>query len=308
MFAAAVGLILTIVIAFLSIPLWRKTRTSIPVGLEAFKDQERIDLEIEKKTLLSSLADLDLDLALSKFTQSDYERLKAVDERRLVNILNRIDELSNEKPEASARREQPAQKTSQLINWATSAMIGVLVIGSATGIYSYVQSRQRAEQVASQPAQQGQGMPNPLEMVARLEARLAKNPNDLEGQVMAGRSYMALDRTEDARKAWNKVLELDPRNHEAHFNLGVILLPAIPREDQKGLEAVLNHFEIAEIRLPTEPALLWYKGVTLVRLNRYREADDSWTTAFQNLMPGSEDAEFVKQALENLRAGNPPMF
>jgi hypothetical protein len=52
--------------------------------------------------------------------------------------------------------------------------------------------------------------------------------------------------------------------------------------------------------------VLWYKGVALLRLKQYELTDRSWTEAFQNLNPGTEDAQFVKKALDSLRAGNPP--
>ncbi|MBI3995534.1 MAG: hypothetical protein HY349_06120, partial [Nitrospirae bacterium] len=74
------GLLLIVVIVVLSYPFWSKTADPIPMGLAAQADQERIDLEIEKQTLLNSLAELDLDLAQGRLTGSDYERLKAVDE------------------------------------------------------------------------------------------------------------------------------------------------------------------------------------------------------------------------------------
>jgi len=44
---------------------------------------------------------------------------------------------------------------------------------------------------------------------------------------------------------------------------------------------------------------LWY-------LKRYRETEEYWATAHTNLKPGSQDAEFVKQALAKLREGETP--
>ena len=307
MFAVAVGAILTAVIIFVSLPLWRKSSAPILMGSEATKDQERIDLEIEKQTLLNSLAELDLDLSLGRFAEKDYQRLRAVDEHRLLKVLSKFDQLLKEKPPARPSHLQPA-RPSEVFNWAISVTLSVVVIGSAAGIYSYIQGKQRAQQVAQEQGQQNLAMPNPLEMVARLEARLRENPNDLQSQIMAGRSYMTLQRIDDARKAWSKVLELDPRNHEAHYFIGLILLQTTPRDDQKGLEEALRHFDTALVKVPREPVVLWYRGATLVHLKRYSEADESWTTAFQNLAPGTEDAELVKQALQNLRAGNLPLF
>jgi cytochrome c-type biogenesis protein CcmH len=306
-FAVIVGAILTTVIVLMSLPLWRKTPMPILMGPEATKDQERIDLEIEKQTLLNSLAELDLDLSQGRFTEKDYHRLKAVDEHRLVQVLSKLDQLSKENRPAGPSRPQPALPSGGF-HWAISVVMSLIIIGSAAGIYSYIQGKQRAFQVAQEEGQPSQTMPNPLEMVARLETRLRENPNDLQGQLMAGRSYMTLQRFDDARKAWSKVLELDPRNHEAHYFIGLILLQSAPRDDKESLEEALGHFEVALVKVPREPAVLWYKGVALVHLERYSEADESWTTAFQNLAPGTEDAEYVKQALQSLRAGNPPQF
>ena len=201
--------------------------------------------------------------------------------------------------------------------WLSPIILGLVVWGGASGIYSYVTGTigLEAKRVAQEQQGQssasggsgGQGMPNPLEMVARLEARLRENPNDLQGQIMAGRSYMALERLDDAKRAWSKVIELNRRDHEAHYNLGLILLQTKDTTDSRIFEEALAHFDTALMNVPREPVVLWYRGVALVHLKRYREADESWTSAYQNLPPGSEDAEFVKQALQNLRAGNPPL-
>ena len=309
MFVIAAGLILIAVVVALAYPLWSKSSDSIPMGLEASRDQERIDLEIEKKTLLNSLAELDLDLAQGRLTPSDHRRLKAVDENHLGRVLDKLDSRLKQDPAPKSKSHRPQPQT---MRWIGSAVLGLAVLGSATGLYGYIHGkigfdaqRAGAERGASPNPP---GMPNPAEMVARLEKRLQQNPNDLEGQIMAGRSYMTLQRFEDARKAWGKVTELDYGNYEAHFNLGLILLQTAPRDDQKSYEEALTHFETALVKVPREPVVLWYKGVVLVHLKQYGAADESWTTAFQNLSPGSEDSEFVKKALQDLRAGKPPAF
>ena len=308
-FSITAGLILVVVIIVLAYPLWNRTATPIPMGLEASADQERIDLEIEKQTLLNSLAELDLDLSQERLTHSDFQRLKGIDEHRLGRILDKIDSLPVKSVSASTPSRHGLQSHSGM-KWAGSAALGLLVVGTAVGIYDYVHGRVGLE-AQKRFAEQGgvpgsQGMPNPVEMVARLEKRLSENPNDLEGQIMLGRSYMSLQRIEDARKAWSKVVELDFGNHEGHFFMGVIQLQTSPPGDGKSSQEALNHFDTALVKVPRDPALLWYKGVALLRLKEYPLADKSWTEAFQNLSPGTEDAEFVKKALQDLRAGNPP--
>ncbi len=308
-FSIIAGLILILVIVVLAYPLWNKTSAPIPMGLEASADQERIDLEIEKQTLLNSLADLDLDLAQNRLTPSDYQRLKGIDENRLGRILDSMDSL----PAKTAPASPPSRSglpSHAAMKWAGSAALSLVVIGTAAGIYGHIHGKiglEAQKRVAEQGGVPGsQGMPNPAEMVARLEKRLKENPNDLQDQIMAGRSYMTLQRIEDARKAWSKVVELDYGNYEGHFFLGLIQLQTAPLDDPKSSEEALSHLETALVKVPRDPAMLWYKGVALLRLKQYALVDKSWTESFQNLAPGTEDADFVKKALQSLRAGSPP--
>lgn len=313
--------VLAVVVLFLVYPFWHEGDNPIPVDYGTSQEQERIDLEIEKQRILTSLSELEIERIQGRLSPTDHQRLKAVDEHRLVKVLDKLDLLSN--PPQSALGGEGPPHTPRLdphppggrsLYWVSPIILAFVVLGSASGIYSYVHGRigLEAKQVAQEQqgqssAPSGQGMPNPLEMVARLEARLRENPNDLQGQIMAGRSYMALERHDDAKRAWSKVIELNRRDHEAHYNLGLILLQTRNTTDPRIFEEALAHFDAALMNVPREPVVLWYKGVALVHLKRYREADENWTTAYQNLSPGSEDAEFVKQALQNLRAGNPPL-
>jgi cytochrome c-type biogenesis protein CcmH len=309
-FTITAGLILVAAVVVLAYPLWNKDAAPIPMGLDASIDQERIDLEIERQTLLNSLAELDLDLAQDRLTPSDYQRLKAIDESRLGGILDKLDSLSKQDQPLKAVKLTPTSRFSEPMKWAGSITLGFLVVGSAAGIYEYIQGKigleaqRRYAESESVPGTQGR--PDPAEMVARLEQRLKTNPNDLEGQIMAGRSYMTLQRIEDAKKAWSKVVELDHGNFEGHFFLGLIQLRTSPLNDQKSSQEALDHFETALVKEPRDPTVLWYKGVALLRLKQYELTDRSWTEAFQNLNPGTEDAQFVKKALDSLRAGNPP--
>jgi cytochrome c-type biogenesis protein CcmH len=289
-------------------PLRRQAERPILLGPDAASNQERVDLELEREILLSSLAELEIDRVRDKLEEQDYDRLKATDERRLLQVLEKLDALAAQESVAhrvTRKAAAPPPRTS--LHWAATTAVALFVLGGTAGIYLQLFSLQQARATAVQQ-QLGQGMPDPKEMVARLEARLKDNPNDLQGQIMAGRSYMALERPADAMRAWAKVVELDPENAEAHFNIGVILLTTRKTDDPKLFQEALAHFNIAYAKLPQEPGLLWYRGIVFVHQKRYKEADDAWTAAYQNLQPGSEDSKFVRQALEQLRAGKPPLF
>jgi cytochrome c-type biogenesis protein CcmH len=288
-------------------PLRRQAESPILLGPDAASNQERVDLELEREILLSSLAELEIDRVRDKLSAQDYDRLKATDERRLLQVLEKLDALAAQESVALRVTRKAAAPPRTSLHWAATTAVALFVLGGTAGIYLQLFSLQQARATAVQQ-QMGQGMPDPKEMVARLEARLKDNPNDLQGQIMAGRSYMALERPADAMRAWAKVVELDPQNAEAHFNIGVILLTTRKTDDPTLLQEALDHFNIAYAKLPQEPGLLWYRGIVFVHQKRFKEADEAWTATYQNLQPGSEDAKFVRQALEQLRAGKPPLF
>lgn len=295
------GLLLLVVIA-ISAPLWRKHVDPTPLGHLAEQNQDYVDLTIEREVLVHSLNELEVELAQGRLTPADHARLKATDERRLLQVLDRLEALQLVAP-TQPPAESPRTPARSARGPAVATSVAVIVM--AVGIYSFLEWRQDRTLTALR-SQVGRGTPDPREMVARLEARLRENPDDLQGQLMAGRSYLALERIPEAQQAWTKALELDPRNSEAHFQLGVILLNTRKFDDPELFKTTLAHFDAALIDVPLEPAVNWYRGLALWYLKRYGEADAAWTTAFQNLAPGSDDAEFVKTALTKLRAGQAP--
>src|SRR5580700_10434680 len=72
------------------------------------------------------------------------------------------------------------------------AVAGVLVIGAAAALYPLWSNWNWHA-----PAQRAMS-PDVLAMVAKLEQRMRDQPNDIAGWLMLGRSYVALDRLDDA--------------------------------------------------------------------------------------------------------------
>ena len=294
--------ILIVVVVPISLPFWRKDPTTPSfITQEAADDQERADLSVEREVLRRSLLELEDELAQGRLEQEDYGRLKATDERRLLKVLDRLEALS-----------QPStlQKTGKTISTPKTPWVGAVasiavILVFSIGIYEFLQWRTVQKLVDLQTQMPTQG-PDPREMVGRLEKRLRKNPNDLEGQIMAGRSYMALERLEDAHKAWTKVLELDPQNNQAHYHLGILLIDRRKFDDPELFQTALKHFDRVLVDLPNQPGVNWYKGLALWYLKRPRETEEAWANAYKNLQPGSQDREFVKAALTKLREGETP--
>ena len=293
--------ILAIVLFALTVPFCRKDPSPISFAQDDDRAQEQADLQVERETLARSLQELEMEVTQGRMERVDYERLKATDERRLLQVLDRLEELKE--MEASPAAEL-ASGTTRRGGWGRAIASGSIVLLASLGIYGLLQFQQ-GQRILEAQERMGGG-PNPLEMVAKLEARLKENPDDLQGQIMAGRSYQALDRLPEAKKAWEKVLELDPKQNEAHYNLGVAMIETRKFDDPELFKEALTHFDVVLKDLPNQPAVNWYRGLALWYLDRKQETDAAWTLASQNMEPGSKDAEFVKDALTKLRAGQVP--
>ncbi len=302
-FLAICLMILIGVIAAVASPFRRTDRATFNLmGRDAEDNQERADLFIERDVLRQSLRELDIELAQGRLEQDDYERLQATDERQLLSVLNRLNALAAPVTQPLFPERMPHSGTAWGSAIATSLIVAVL----SMGIYGFLQWRTINRLVNVQAGMSAQ-TPDPGAMVARLEARLKENPDDVEGQMMAGRSYMAMSRIDEAKQAYGKVLALAPRNHEAHYNLGVIMIEQRQFDDPNIFRAALKHFDAVLVDLPNQPGVNWYKGLALWYLKRYRETEEYWATAHKNLKPGSPDAAFVKQALAKLRKGETPI-
>ena len=300
MFVVLAAVIIIVVVLLIAWPFFRNSAKQRPAGIDTSGADGSVDLESERQNILASLTDLEADLQGGKISQADYERLKDIDEHHLAGILDKIDSAAaaTEAPAGIQDMAAPAEPATRFrtMNIAGFILLILLVAGGASGVYYYQNAGLQEQNIDSTA--------NPLEMVAQLERKLRENPDDLQGQIMAGRSYMTIQRTEDARNAWNKVLELDPANVEAQYSLGYLLIQTADSGDPRNFEQAIRHLDAALLQSPGLPAALYYKGVALTHLKRYDEAENSWESALQGLPPGSEDAEFIKDAIRKLKNGN----
>ncbi|VAX30959.1 hypothetical protein MNBD_NITROSPIRAE01-28 [hydrothermal vent metagenome] len=311
MFPFLITSLLVVVIGSLLFPFFRKTEITLILGQEALINEEQVNLQIERRTIAASLSELEVDFEQGRLTSSDYDQTRLGFEHRLLEVLDRLKILDKtaEAQQKSIQKESTSPSTGK--NWISLILLALLIGGGATGGYEFVLSKLDSVSVSPGPAGGMVGDPqiNPEEMVARLEGKLKENPNDLQGQMMIGRSYMAMGRWDDAERAWTKVLELDPRNYTAHYRLGEIMLSNPKTGTREEAEEALGHFDKALVSVPQDASILWARGIVLVQLGRTFEADEAWTEAYQYIPRNTESSEMVKQSLQDLRAGkmSPPV-
>jgi cytochrome c-type biogenesis protein CcmH len=158
--------------------------------------------------------------------------------------------------------------------------ITLLVPSLAAGLYMTLSQWDWNNPEAGKPALQ---QPNIDEMVARLEARLKKSPEDINGWLMLGRSYLTLQRPAQAVAAYQKAYDL---GGEMNVDATLGLAQALVMADESAFEGRAGDlFEAALKREPGNSVALWYGAITALSRG---------------------DHKLGRQRIETLLAMNPP--
>jgi cytochrome c-type biogenesis protein CcmH len=133
------------------------------------------------------------------------------------------------------------------------ALLAVMVIGASAGLYPLWSNWNWH---APAPSEAAAG-PDVAAMVGKLEKRLQDQPNDLTGWLRLGRSYLTLNRLDDAVVAYDHAYRLDSKNVEAAMGLGEAMsLRAGGEITPRAAEL----FEEALAMAPANPKALLYGG------------------------------------------------
>jgi cytochrome c-type biogenesis protein CcmH len=151
---------------------------------------------------------------------------------------------------------------------------------------------------------QAQSMPAPdvLAMVAKLEQHLRADPNDLAGWLMLGRSYLALQRMDDAVNAYDRAHRLNGSSVEAALGLGEAI--SLRAGGQISPEASAL-FEDALNLEPNNPKALLYGGFAAATRGDRAMARSRWQ-ALKDLHPPPQIEEMLDARIASLGAAEEP--
>jgi cytochrome c-type biogenesis protein CcmH len=173
--------------------------------------------------------------------------------------------------------------------WTAMAVIAVLVVGAAASYVALSNFRWgSAQQTAAASAT---GPDSPAAMVERLKARLEQSPQDLEGWLMLGHSYMVLDQAPLAVRAYEHADRIaGGKSAEALVGLA----EAIAVQDESALDREAG--QMLEKALTIEPnngKALFYGGAAAMRKGDLPVARQRFAALLQLNPPDN-----VKQILE----------
>ena len=149
------------------------------------------------------------------------------------------------------------------------AVAAVIIIGAAALLYPLWSNWNWRT-----PAQSAAG-PDVAAMVAKLEKHLQDQPSDLTGWLMLGRSYLALNRLDDALVAYDHAHRLDGKNPEAAMGLGEAMSLRAGGEITPEASQL---FEEALSEAPGNPQALLYGGFAAATRGDRVLARSRWQT------------------------------
>jgi cytochrome c-type biogenesis protein CcmH len=175
------------------------------------------------------------------------------------------------------------------------AVAACLVAGAAAGLYPLWSNWNWHA-----PPVQAQSMaaPEVLAMVAKLEQHMRGDPGDLSGWLMLGRSYLALQRMDDAVNAYDRAHQLSSSSVEAALGLGEAI--SLRAGGQISPEAS-KLFEDALKLEPNNPKALLYGGFAAATRGDRAVARTRWQ-ALKDLHPPPQIEQMLDARIAALGA------
>lgn len=233
------------------------------------RDKSNIDIYRDQ------LAELDSDLRSDVLTREQYEQSKRELQQRM---LQDIPEERNMTSALMSGRQNAATVTVTTLAVPLLAISLYLAIGNTKALLPQT----AAEHPPMSAAEQGH--PNFSSVLDNLVARLADNPDDMEGWLMLGRTYAMMQRFNEAKDAYEKVLAMAPDNPEVITDYADIL--AMTNNGSlvgKPSELITKALSLD----PENPKALALAGTAKFEQKKYKEAAAYWEKLVA-LIPPSE--------------------
>lgn len=178
-----------------------------------------------------------------------------------------------------------------LIALGGAALIAVTAVG-----YNLWGGSGTADAGPAQTAEQSQ-QPSVPDVIAQLEARLAKNPDDAEGWSMLGWSYYQTGQYGEAAQALRRAAKLDPGNAKHQSMLGEALVLA-SNADNGFPEDALAAFRRALAIDPKDPQARYFLAAAKDMDGKHQEAIDDW---FALMADTPADAPYAEDIVTVIR-------
>ncbi len=212
-------------------------------------------------------------------------------ESALAELAARADEdLEGAAPAPAA----PARKP-----WVTAALFALLVPAAAIGFYLWVGIPQVTDPRVLAAAGAAPGDHQIEQMVAELEARMKRQPDDVEGWMLLARSFAATGKPEKALEAYAHLAKIAPQDASVLADYADALALSRGRNlSGEPTELVMRALQAD----PRHPKALALAGTAKLNVGDYAASLGYWERLHAVVAPGSEDETQVLGIIEDVRA------
>ena len=264
-----------------------------PLRRSASVSSERVALAAQRDRLLRQLDELDIDRADQTMDAATAAAEQARLETELAQVLAELEHAPAAGAESDGRRGRAAALALVLLLPLAAVLLYALTHRASLETFADLP---RAERMLAEQ----QGMPPMvMEMVGRLEQRLAREPNDPEGWAQLGRSYAVLQRRNDAEQAYAKAYALAPNNAEILADYAWLLYNANPMQPSAQATAL---YRALQAREPNNQDALWVLGLAAANEGDYDAAIRQWQRLLTMLPKDSQAEQGVRRAIAALKA------
>ena len=277
-FIALAALVTIGATAIVTLGLWRVPRT-----LRASAD------DLNAAVYRDQLAELDAALAEGGISTDHHVHARDAIRGRLVQ------DLAGSNTVVTATRSRTAKWVSGGVALAVPIVAGLLyaTLGNPDALLA-----QPAPNVTAGDSAHGLDSPQIVAMVERLAARLADNPDDLDGWTMLGRSYSALGRFEEASRAYSQAITLSPDNPALLADAADVLAMAQGRRFDGEPDRLIAW---ALAKDPKHVKALALAGTAAFNRKDYKRAIEYWARIREQAPPDSDMAASMDASIAQAR-------
>lgn len=206
-------------------------------------------------------------------------------EAELAAVLHELETPKGKKKKKKAKAESRR-------GWAIAlAIFGVVLPLSAAGLYALNQRPILAYLSNPQAPADTSVPPMVMEMIARLENRLAEQPDDADGWHRLGRAYAVLGRSEAANAAYARAYNLTPDNPQLVAEYAAFLYEGDPQNTGGQVFGLFSHLFKLD---PENRDALWFLGYAAYQKADYKKALGYWDRLLKALPADSPEAEHMR--------------
>ncbi len=277
-FWLAATALIVFALLFIVPPLVRVT----PYGIS--RDRNEATISIHRKRL----AELEMDFQRELISDENYEQSVGELKRAVIN------ETSLGQQDMSLK--EPSIRTRRVIAGIVSVVLPVMAIG----LYLLLGNPAALLQQANASPPDHLATPEQISaMIQRLARRMQQKPDDAEGWAMLGRSYNVVGRHNDAIVAYEKAIQLRPKDAQLHADYA----DALATTQAGKLEGKpLMQIEAALKIDPNNQKALDLAGTAAFNRRDFQSAAKYWTQLEKLLPADSEGAQSVRGSIAEAKA------